>query len=189
MLAAGRAGSGGDAPNIRWNCSTAEAFEFRRPYGIAIAAESFHWMDAAAVMRRLAPAIDNDGRLVLIGRGESAPWSAAFRALIPRYSVIRDYRAMDVPADLSAAALWEHEDQLTTPGEPFQQSVDDYIALQHSRSAFARHRMEPALADEFDEAIRKMLRPYAAGGFVGYDTSVSMTWGRPAPALRDTLTL
>ena len=178
MLRAARASAGGDAANISWVGSTAEKFDYAPRYALAVAAESFHWMDRDVVMRRLASTLSPEGRFVIIGRGEEAPWGEAFRAIIPSYSECLAYRPRDFPAELETAGLWRLDDRMVTPPARFRQRVEDYIELQHSRSAFARYRMDAARAQAFDDALLALLEPYASEGYVMYDTTATLAWGR-----------
>jgi SAM-dependent methyltransferase len=182
MLRVARAAPGGDAPNITWVCSTGEDFAFTSTYSLAIAAESFHWMDASVVMPALQRVLVPDGRLAIVGRGEETPWSAAFHEIIVEYSAYAGpgvFRPRDVPAELSGARMWEVDERVVTPGVPFRQRTEDYIELQHSRASFARYRMGAARAAEFDEALRRLLTGYAEEGYVTYETTVLLAVGRP----------
>ena len=167
MLRVARAAPGGDAPNITWVCSTGEDFAFTSTYSLAVAAESFHWMDATVVMPALRRVLVPDGRLAIVGRGEETPWAAEFHEIIVEYSAYAGpgvFRPRDVPAELSEAGMWEVDERFVTPGVAFRQRTEDYIELQHSRASFARYRMGAARAAEFDEALRRAAHWVRRGG-------------------------
>ncbi|HEX5479155.1 MAG TPA: class I SAM-dependent methyltransferase [Dehalococcoidia bacterium] len=179
MLRAAKASSGGDAANITWTQALAEDFDYPRPYDLVLTAESIHWMDWDAVFPRLAGAMSSGGRLVWLTREEDAPWADDYRALIPAFSVVSDYRPLDFPTELERGGYWRIEGRDATPPVPFRQSVEHYIELQHSRSSFARYRIGEKKAAEFDAALRRMLEPYADDGVIEYAFSVPYAWGRP----------
>ena len=179
MLGAARLGDGGDAANIAWVQSLAEDFDYPHTYDLALAAESIHWMDWDVVFPRLAGAMSAAGRLVWMTREEDAPWSDEYRAIIPRFSVVSDYRPVDFPSELERGGSWHMEGRASTPAVAFRQSIDDYVELQHSRSAFARYRIGPEKAAGFDAALRTRLAPHAREGTLAYAFSVPYAWGRP----------
>ena len=179
MLGAAKASPGGDAANIAWVQAFAEEFGYPRAYDLVLMAESLHWMDWDVLFPRLARAMSPAGRLVWLTREEDAAWNDEYRALIPRFSVVSDYRPIDHPGELERGGYWRMEGRDATPPTPFRQSVEDYIELQHSRSSFARYRVGEEKAAEFDAALRRMLEPFADGGMVTYAFSVPYAWGRP----------
>lgn len=179
MLRAAKAAPGGDAANIAWVKATAEDFAYPRTYDLVLTAESIHWMDWDVVFPRLARAMSPNGRLVWLTREEGASWNDHYRALIPRFSVVSDYRPVDLPAELERGGYWRMEGRDATPPAPFRQSVEDYVELQHSRSSLARYRIGEEKAAAFDAALRRMLAPYADDGMVEYGFSVPYAWGRP----------
>ncbi len=179
MLRVAGGAPGGDAANLTWTRSTAEEFDYPRRYSLAVAAESFHWMDAGIVMPALRRALAPGGHVVILTRGEEAPWADAFHEIIVEYSQAVGWRPYHLFDELRAARLWELDERITTEPRAFRQRVDDYVELQHSRAAFARYRMGAARAAEFDAALRRLLGPYAEDGCVVYGTTVLLGIGRP----------
>jgi hypothetical protein len=52
--------------------STSEEFDYPHIYDLVIAAESIHWMDWEVVFGRLATSMSANGRLAIVGRGETS---------------------------------------------------------------------------------------------------------------------
>jgi hypothetical protein len=66
-----------------------------------------------------------------------------------------------------------------TAPDPFEQSVDDYVACQHSRATFTLEAMGAELAGEFDVALAEVLAPHARNGLLTYDRRTRVEWGVP----------
>ena len=179
MIVAGRAERGGNAANLAWTTSTAEAYAYASCYALMICAESLHWMDRSAIYARAREHLAPDGAFAIVGRIEKAPWDDEFRALIPVYSLHQDWSPVSRDDLLGFGALSVVE-EFATPFAPHRTTVDDYVELQHSRAAFARHRMTPGRAEEFDAAVRRMLAPHASDGSIEYGAAANVIWGRPA---------
>ncbi len=178
MIAAGRAAPGGDAANIDWRQAAAEDFTYRGPYGLAVAGESIHWFDLPVVTRLLKASFHPEGLLALVGRGEEAPWTDAFKEIIPHHSMSVAYRPRDLIEELESQGLAVAVRTVPFGPEPFSQLVEDYIEQQHSRSSFTRRRLGPARAARFDDELRRILEPHAAGGRVTYQFSAPVTFLR-----------
>ena len=76
MIEVGRSRDGGDRPNVRWVCQTAEEFAYDTRYSLIVAGASLHWMDWYKVIPRMAGALSRRGYLAIVGgRGiDTAPW-------------------------------------------------------------------------------------------------------------------
>jgi len=178
MMAAGRELPGGNSPKITWHCSPAETFACNGPYGLALAGESLHWMQLATVLPKIAAALAEGARFGVISREESAPWGTDFLQIIPGFSAAKAYRPRDLVAEIESAGLGECERRIVFGPEPFSQTVDDYVELQHSRGAFALRRMGAKRSAEFDHALRAILADYAVDGRVTYDFSATARFFR-----------
>ncbi len=62
-----------------------------------------------------------------------------------------------------------------------EQTIDSYIACQHSRSIFAPGVMGAQLASEFDAALREVLLPHADGDQLVYECRTKLEWGSVLP--------
>ena len=66
----------------------------------------------------------------------------------------------------------------------FRQSVEDFIACQHSRATWARVAMGQALADEFDRDLEALMRPHARDGMLELELVSELVWGTPRASPR-----
>ena len=160
-----------------------KTFEFRRPYGIAIAAESFHWMDCGCRdARDLRATMSWRRRLVLIGEASQ------------RRGPTPSGRCSAVLGHLRLSALWMCRLSLECRGSlgdrGSAQRTAAAVAFRQSRRRTMSSCSTPAApsrgtgsvtraAAAFDDALREMLAPHARNGDVEYDTRVSLAWGRP----------
>ena len=60
--------------------------------------------------------------------------------------------------------------------EPFEQSIDHFIACQYSRATFARSNLGDRI-DRFNADVREMLTPYAADNMVTYQVRTTLVYG------------
>jgi ubiquinone/menaquinone biosynthesis C-methylase UbiE len=184
MLAAGAQQPGGTRPNLRWILGAAETAELAGPYALVTAGASMHWMSLPQTMARLATVMTDHAVLAVIDRHyQDAPWVAQLADVITRHSRNPDYLAdFSVAADLADQGLWQITGRATTSFIPFRQPVAAYIEHFHSTSSLARKWMPDEEAAEFDEAIERIVRPYAADGMLEQAVAADMVWGRPTPA-------
>jgi hypothetical protein len=73
--------------------------------------------------------------------------------------------------DLVDCNLAREVERFTIGPETAEQSIDDYVLLQHSGASFAAFRMGDSRVREFDETLREALLPYASGERVTYQFS------------------
>lgn len=181
MLRVARGRPGARAPNLRWVCSAAEAFELRGPYSLVVASESLHWMDWAVVLPRIAGALGT-GAYLAIATGRSlddVPWRAELAPLIAAYSTNREFRPYDLVAELESRGLFRAVGHRATRPVAFRQSLDDYVESFHTRNGFSRERMERASAAEFDAKLRALVTRSFSDGVVAGQTSASVIYGEP----------
>src|SRR5450755_4460336 len=76
MLAVARRRSTQGALNIAWIPETAEAFQPKPPYSLAVAAESLHWMDWATVLPKVARSLRPGAFLAIVAERPitDLPW-------------------------------------------------------------------------------------------------------------------
>lgn len=185
MLRVARTRPGADHPRLHWTCATVEAFVFRGPYSLVVAAESLHWMDWEVVLQKIAGGLRPRAFLALVaGRSlGQVPWAAELARLVPRYSTNREYRPYDLVGELTRRGLFREIGRLTTGSVVFQQSIDRYVESFHTRNGFSRERMTPESACEFDDALRRLLAHHCPDGPVRGETSATVVWGDPCPSL------
>jgi len=81
--------------------------------------------------------------------------------------------------ELERHGMFQKVGEKITAPVPFVQSVDDYIESYHSRNGFSRQRMEPAMADDFDQEARKILLSSFPDGVMPLQVIASIVWGIP----------
>jgi hypothetical protein len=152
----------------------------RGPYALAVAGESFHWMDWTVVPGKLAASLRHDAVLALVTRPQpQVPWADGLAELIPRYSTNRAFRPYDLVSELTTRGVFEETGRHRTRPVCLAQSVDDYIESFHSRNGFSRDRMKTADAADFDRALRQLLSGHCPNGVVEAEATASLVWGRP----------
>lgn len=187
MIRVGRMRRDGDHPDLHWFHGAVEQVPLPGGYGLAVAAASFHWFDADAVLGRLAELLHPEALLVIVDGDQpwQAPWEQAERAVLAEFLTRLDGRPPHwSPLDLEETRLLDHprfalRGHCVTRPAAFRQRLEDYIACQHSRASFAPGVMGAALAAEFDAALAETLAPHADAGWIRFDRRTRMEWGRP----------
>lgn len=184
MLDLGKELAGGDAENIEWIAGLAEEVEYpSTPYDIVIAAESIHWMDHEVVFAKLKECV-SPSHIFAIVEGDhpfkpewDRDWVEFLKKWIPKVSGI-EYNTERLDGFLRAYEEWvdvEGEEKFLSA--PVQQSVQDFIACQHSRNTFAPEAMG-ALMNEYDAELKELLLPYSKNGELEFKVQSRVTWGR-----------
>lgn len=184
MLERARALPGGTSPKIRWLYGRAEEVELQPPYALVTAGESLHWMDWGVVLPRFARALTPRGMLAIVRVEEQAvPWREGYTQIVRRFSNNPNYVPVDMIAELEKYRLFQKEGESVTAPEPLRQSIEDYIAAQHARSALSLDTMIAEQATQFQAEMRELLQPFAQDGLLTLNIAGHIVWGRPlAPA-------
>ena len=184
MLEVGRAG--GDRPNIRWVCRTAEDFAYESRYSLIVAGASLHWMDWYQVIPRMAGALSDRGYLAIVGgRGlAAAPWVNDLNKIIPSYSTNKDFEPYNLLDELERRQLFAVVGRKRTPPQEYCMSVDKYVELFHARNGFSRQRMDAHAANAFDAAVRELVTPYASEHGLTFNVTTDISWGHPLVGTR-----
>ena len=162
MIEIGRSRDGGDRPNIRWVCQSAEEFSYDARYSLIAAGASLHWMDWYAVLPRMAGSLSLRGYLAIVGGHEiAAPWVDRLKSIVPRYSTNKDFAPYNLIDELEHQELFSVAGGRRTAPLQHHMSVDQYVELLHARNGFSRQRMEPQSAAEFDAIVRELVSPFA----------------------------
>lgn len=189
MMAVGRASPGGDTADLRWIASTIEDAALEPPYGLAAAGASFHWMDPDQVFPKLARALA-PGAVLAVVDGD-APVDAPFEEAASAVMIETLSRAEGHPPSywltpmerlersLPPHPRFEVQGSLISAPFPFEQSVEDFIRLEHSRQSFSEEHLGPELTAFFDRALGEAVAPYATDGMLRYDVRTRVEWGRP----------
>ena len=183
MIEIGLSREGGDLPNIRWVCRSAEDFAYDTRYSLVVAGASLHWMDWYKVLPRMAGALSDRGYLAIVGgRGmDATPWNDELSKIIPTYSTNRDYESYDLIDELERRSLFSVVGRKRTAPQEYRMSVDRYVEMFHARNGFSRQRMDAQSAAEFDTAVRELVAPFAVDHVLTFNVTTGITWGHPSP--------
>jgi SAM-dependent methyltransferase len=181
MLEVARARAGARHSNVRWIAARVEAFEPSTRYSLAVAAESLHWMDWDVVLPRIASWLEPGAVLAIVDGRLLAPlpWDRELRALVAEHSTNRDFRPLDLVAELGQRRLFREAGRRRTSPVAIQQTIDDYVESFHSRNGFSRERMSAHSAAEFDTLLRAAVLGHCPDGAVRAELSALVVWGRP----------
>jgi SAM-dependent methyltransferase len=179
MIEVGRGLPGGADRRLRWIVGRGEDVPRSGPYGLITAGASLHWLDLDVALPRLRDALAPDA-VMAVADAEIAHGS--YRADLVQ--VIRDYSELEhhtetaaFMEDLGASGRFRIQGRIRTKPAPFEQSVDDYLAMLHSTSTLARVRLGDRAA-RFDSEVRGVFARHRLDrvrfGVVGV-----VIWGRP----------
>ena len=180
MIEIGRTRDGGDLPNIRWVCQSAEDFAYDTRYSLIVAGASLHWMDWYEVLPRMAGALSDRGYLAIVGGHEiDAPWVDDLRAILRMYSTSKDRGSFNVIDQLEHRDLYSVVSRRGTTPRKHPISLERYVDLLHARTGFSRQRMGQKSAEKFDAAVRGLVSPYVRGDRLNLEMVTTITWGHP----------
>lgn len=186
MIEVGRAREGGDRPNIRWVCQSAEDFAYDSRYSLIVCGASLHWMDWYEVIPRFAGALSDRGYLAIVGgrRVDAAPWLAGLNQIISKHSTNKPFGLHYLLNELDRRELFSAVGRKRTTPQEHSLSVDDYVELLHARSSLSRQRMDVHAAKAFDAAVRELVAPYASERLLTFDVTTDIAWGHPLAGVR-----
>ncbi len=181
MIGEARALYGAGHPNIAWLEARAEDAPLPDPIDLAIAGTAIHWMAHDILFPKLAERTN----LVAIVTGDmpvDPPWQDAWRAAMTAWLKRLHGETYDETA--FAADGQRYEPWLDIAGRrdfefTYRQSIDDFIACQHSRASWSRTLMGDALGAEFDRDLAALLRPWAQDGQLTLNLTSTLVWGAP----------
>ena len=191
MIEVGRALPGGDSAKIRWVVSRLESAPLSPPYGLIVCGVSFHWMDGDIALTRFSQSLAPDGRFALVSGDAPTdpPWAPSERAMMANFIERLQGVRPQFPASSAEALarpLLEHPRFArlgTKISAPFaiRQSIENYLACQHSRATWSSDYMGAAMTSEFDRRLSAILAPHATAGMLDYVVQTRIEWGRPEP--------
>ena len=186
MIEVGRARAGGDRPNIRWVCRSAEEFDYDPRYSLIVAGASLHWLDWYKVIPRMAGALSVRGYLAIVGgRGlAAAPWVNDLNKIIPRYSTNKDFEPYNLLDELARRQLFAVVGRKRTSPHEYCMSIDQYVEMFHARNGFSRQRMDAHAANAFDAAVRELVTPFASEHGLTFNVTTDISWGHPLAGTR-----
>lgn len=172
---------GGDGERIRWIEGIAETAALAPPYGLVTAGASIHWMDPEIVMPRFREVLAPGGVLAIVNSETSYPeheWRteliAVFRAFSPESHHVE---FADLLRSLESSGHFSREGDRVAAPVPYEQTVDDYMAMLASTSSLSRVTLGPR-ADDFERAARAIFTRHGITA-VRADLVAEVVWGRP----------
>lgn len=173
----------GDHPNINWVRASAEEAPLDGAYDLITAGASIHWMRHEVLFPKIARHLEPRGIVAVID-GDGAfdpPWSREWREFMTRWLAMSgatyDERAFD--AELRAFEQWMNVSGRRSFVFEFEQSIESFIACQHSRATWTRAKMGHDRANTFDHELRELLLSYARDARLRYRVKSRLTWGTP----------
>ena len=181
MLREARRTPGGDSERIRWSLGTAENAPLDPPYGLVTAGASIHWVDPELVMPRFREALAPGGLLAIVNSesiyGEQE-WRGELISLIRAFSPVAHHlEFVDLVRSLEASGHFVRDGERTAAPVPYEQSVDDYMAMLASTSSLSRTTLG-ARADDFERGARAIFVRHALTR-IRAELVAEVVWGRP----------
>src|SRR5256712_6314152 len=138
-------------------------------------------MDPALVMPRFRAALAPGGRLALVNSESTyaeQKWRGEFIDLIRTFSPVSHHlEFVDLVRSLEASGHFVREGQRTAAPVPYEQSIDDYLAMLASTSALSRITLGDR-ADEFAGGARAIFARHALTR-VRAELVAEVVWRRP----------
>jgi ubiquinone/menaquinone biosynthesis C-methylase UbiE len=181
MLARAQSLPGGDHPDLRWIHGYAETADLNAPYALITGGSSLHWLKWETAFPRFARMITENGVVAILTRhGKNMPWEDERMALIKKYSIMNDFRSFSMSEELTKRGLFEQTGEQRTMPVRFQQTIEDFISGDHSRSSLALDDMPPDDATAYDRELQAVLEKYAdEDGMLTIQVEALITWGKP----------
>ncbi|MCI0712877.1 MAG: class I SAM-dependent methyltransferase [Chloroflexi bacterium] len=181
MLDRARTLPDGNHPNLRWILGLAETVEVNPPYALITGGDSLHWLKWEIAFPRFAQMITSNGVIAILTRHSAkTPWDEERMALIKNYSTMREYKPYSMSEELTKRGLFEQIGEQRTAPIAFQQTIDEFIGAEHSRSSLSLDDMPPDNAAAFDRELRVVLEKYAdENGILTMQIEALITWGKP----------
>ncbi|HEX6447028.1 MAG TPA: class I SAM-dependent methyltransferase [Streptosporangiales bacterium] len=181
MVEAGRRRPGGDRANLQWIVGAVEDCPLAGPYALVTAGASLHWMEWRATTSRLVSAMTGGAQLAIVEHEPcELPWRDELVAVIRRHSRSTGYDpGFSLPDALADAGCFRPAGHIETRPVPFRQSVADYVEQFHSTASLARELMPDGEAAAFDDAVTRLVTPWAVDGVLALAVVATVVWGRP----------
>lgn len=181
MLREARLRPGADNEHIRWIQGTAEGARLDPPYGLVTTGASLHWMDPDVVMPRFREALAPAGVLAIVNSESTyaqPEWRDEFIGLIRASSPIRHHLEFaELVRSLETSGHFIREGERKAVPVPYEQSLDDYLAMLGSTSALSRTTLG-SRSDEFERDVRAIFARHNITS-IRADLVGEIVWGRP----------
>jgi SAM-dependent methyltransferase len=172
---------GGDDERIRWTLGAAESAPLDPPYGLITAGASIHWMDPEVVMPRFREALAPGGFLAIVDTESLyAPqvWRTELLALIQAFSPVKDHvGAIQFVRALEESGRFVKDGESAVSPIPYEQSVEDYMAMLASTSSLSRTTLGSRF-DDFDDEARSIFARHRMT-VIRAELLAAVFWGRP----------
>ena len=181
MIREARGMPDGDSERIRWVLGTAESAPLDPPYGLITAGASIHWMDPDVVMPRFRASLAPGGVLAIVNTESDyakQEWRDEFIALIRAFSPIAHHlEFVDLVRSLEASGHFTRVGARTAAAVPYEQSLDDYMAMLASTSSLSRTTLG-GRADDFERGARAV---FARNNIrsIRAELLAEVVWGHP----------
>jgi trans-aconitate methyltransferase len=180
MLERAKTLPGGTSPKLRWLHGRAEDVEVQPPYAMITAGDSLHWLDWGVVLPRFAQLLTPRGVLAMVHVEEHAmPWCEGYVQIVRRFSNNPNYNPVDLSAEFERYQLFQKQGEHVTAPIVWQQTIEDYIAAQHARSALSLDTMTAEQAAQFNAEMHTMLTPFAQNSILTAKIVGRVVWGKP----------
>lgn len=177
MLEVGRTLPGGSHPALAWRRGRAEDAEYADPFGLILAARSFHLFDWNVVLPKFAKMLAPDGRMAIVYLHErggpdlsSLPGSPVADQRTHNYNWL---------GALRERGLFERHGWQRTQWSRFTTSFIDYTEGCHALRGYSRDEMGWRPSLEFDTRLGEILAARYPLGQVEMELAASVVWGRP----------
>jgi SAM-dependent methyltransferase len=188
MIEAGRRAD--NRPNLHWTLGRAEDFDADGPFDLVTAGASIGWTDPELLFPKLAQwtplvaILNNDPTFPHPPPpcGHDA-WIAFLDEWFDRTGRRIPERWRNPDSDASAP-LGPHGDWMDIEGRKyfrftFSQTVEAFVASNHSRVNWRKSVLSRAQATEFDAALTALMQPFAVEGRLQMEVVSELVWGRP----------
>jgi SAM-dependent methyltransferase len=176
-------------PNLRWTLARAEDFDPEAPFDLVTAGGSIHWTDPESLFPKLArwtplvailnndptfphppPPCGHDAWIAFLDE-----WFVRTGRRIPA-----NWRSPnpDAPVPLGPHGDWLDIEGRKTFRFRFSQTVEAFVASNHSRVNWRKSVLSRALAAQFDAALTALMRPFAVEGRLEFEVVSELAWGR-----------
>ena len=181
MIERGKQLPNGSNPQLHWIYGKVEEVPLTPPYALITAGSSIHWPAWDIAFPRFQKLLTPNGSLALIYRRTlPMPWDSEIRRVGIQFSERQGlHKGSNAIKELEERGFFRRLGEKQTTPIPFVQSIDDYIEGLHSRSSFAKERMEPEKVADFDRQIRTVLSQFHPDGTLPLQVVASVTWGKP----------
>jgi SAM-dependent methyltransferase len=181
MLREARRIAGSDDERIRWIQGTAETAPLDPPYGLITSGASIHWMDPDLVMPRFRVALGPGGFMAIVNSESVYPkeeWRDELLGLTRAFSPSPHHLEFsDLVRSLEASGHFTRVGAGKAMPVPYEQSVDDYMAMLASTSTLSRTTLG-ARYDDFDREARAIFSRHGMTS-VRADLVAEVVWGTP----------